>query len=154
MVSRLLLLACLACVLAPVSAASPPPGPPNGLVNFDHSDEPLLNSRFATIVGHRVGENACIFEPPALELKPYQRAISMRQNSIDYSTCTSVIEIGFPILPLDTETDGGAQHRLESRRSGLVGFAIGRLCQLLLARELPLLELRVLRATANHACVG
>lgn len=64
----------------------------------------LTDSRLEPVQGTRNSQNGCDFTPPdALYLSPGQQAIQIDQISMDLTNCTTVYQIGVPVLD---STDG------------------------------------------------
>jgi len=119
-----------------VSASEPAPGATglaptadgevegNPLVVRFEPESPLLNSSVVTLTGTRVDSWGCAFTYPELELAPGETAIAARQIEIDFTDCTTKVEIGTPPEGATGPGDGDVeyeQERLGSSAEGLPG---------------------------------
>lgn len=110
--SRVLFVAVAAMGLLAADSFGAVGAPPPNKVQFEHPD-PFANSRFVTLVGEKYTD-ACRFHPPDLEVGPLGPPnLSMRQIDLDYSTCTSRVEIGVPTVSSNDEAGRGGSAESE-----------------------------------------
>lgn len=97
---------------------------PNNFVEFYHESS-LISATTETIIGYRSGDGSCTFAFPALTLAPDEDRIEARQLSIDYTDCTTEIEIGIPrVLHQDPQEGSSTTARMASDSSPTAGGSV------------------------------
>ena len=79
---------------------TPPPG------SGDSRQREFVDSQFVTNAGERTASGGCHFKGYRLTLPPGQKVVEARQVSVDYDTCTELIEVGTPTEDSETLPPG------------------------------------------------
>jgi hypothetical protein len=111
--SVILLIALSACVLGTnmlPSARAADLGATHDIRTYSNP-KPLLNSVKKAMHGDKTKDGRCIWHPPPLTLGREEHAVEARQTSADYTTCTTIIEIGTPtdVDPISPDEDFGTE---------------------------------------------
>jgi hypothetical protein len=102
-----------------VSADKPPP--PAGTAPSPE----LANSHFVTNAGERAATGGCHFKGYRLHLEPGGKAVAARQVSIDYDTCTELIEVGTPTRDDEATPAGQYSDATEQAKEPATPAAVG-----------------------------
>lgn len=87
----------------------------------------LLSVTRTNLQGRPTGDGGCEFAFPVLELRQDQREVMARPVSTDFTTCTTIVEIGEPpagYQNVDTPADGTGSSGI-AERVGTMGETIG-----------------------------